>query len=769
VNPLRTSIAKAIFILTCTSSQGATFLSNGSGNWNTGTVWTPNGVPQTGTTDSVTIQSGHTVNQSGGVGLTLANGNATNDFGIANGNTVTIDGGTFYKVNGSWVRIGNKSAGTLDIKNGSAYIAGGELNIGLEAAGGAGVVKVGDGTGLAGTAVLNMRLTPSGADNGVNTNLNLGNILGSSGQLIVASDGVVDTDLNGTIRIGRYAHGAGQAQSALYVNAGGKFNAYGGMEIGANAGADALVHLNGTGATLTQYVGEFNLGYSGKGTMIIENSAQYIRESNPAERHNLLIGRSGSGTGELIVRSGGKFIRSAGGNVGDLIIGNDGTGTVTVSDGGEVLNNSGNWDWIGRYATGKGYVYVNEDGKYAVNGGGSLQLGTNTGALGLMEVNGGALEMTGGTFYVGYNGSGTLRQTSGTTNVLRIAMAAGSGTGTFEMSGGTVNTTALYMGGNTGGGTYGGNADVVGTAQATQSAGTVNVAGGLSIGLLANHTGTYEMTGGTVNHSAGDFSIGENGTGTMTIGANAVVNAIDDSNQFYVGRGNGSSGILIVNGSLVKNVGSYSIRVGHGDSEGTNNTTGTGLLGGTGTITSLNGIDIGARGTITAGTKSTVGTLTINGNLDLVGTPTIQSTLFINFDSASAYGADRIDLFGELTVDNAVIDGAWLDGNETGLDSRYWVVTRNGNDMWGSFANTYYESTNPLADQYAVMADGYIMIDGQEFAMFYNGDYATNSLSGGSDLVLSAMGSVPEPSHAILSLFGLTALLMRRRRKEGAC
>ncbi|OYW16778.1 MAG: hypothetical protein B7Z52_07920 [Burkholderiales bacterium 12-64-5] len=57
---------------------------------------------------------------------------------------------------------------------------------------------------------------------------------------------------------------------------------------------------------------------------------------------------------------------------------------------------------------------------------------------------------------------------------------------------------------------------------------------------------------------------------------------------------------------------------------------------------------------------------------------------------------------------------------------------------------------------------GRVTIDGQDFAMFYNANFSTGALTGGHDLMLSAMA--PEPSRALLSLLGLSSLLLKRRR-----
>jgi hypothetical protein len=45
-------------------------------------------------------------------------------------------------------------------------------------------------------------------------------------------------------------------------------------------------------------------------------------------------------------------------NVGDLRIGLSGTGSLTINDGGLVLNESGNWDWVGQEQNSNGTLTI---------------------------------------------------------------------------------------------------------------------------------------------------------------------------------------------------------------------------------------------------------------------------------------------------------------------------------------------------------------------------------------------------------------------------
>ncbi len=233
-------------------------------------------------------------------------------------------------------------------------------------------------------------------------------------------------------------------------------------------------------------------------------------------------------------------------------------------------------------------------------------------------------------------------------------------------------------------------------------------------------------------HKVSDVTVGEKGTGYFYVGANAKFydEATASDAYLFVGRLNGSQGTMIVDGYVEKQ--NASVRVGHGnDAAGTeNNTTGRGLLGGSGTIKSPGGVYIGSYGTLTGGTMTSVGALSIQGNLNLVTNTgaASQSTLFVNFDSSSPLGADRIIVTGEIYVDGARIDGTW-GGGETGLESRYWLVLSDtGLGLSDFFTNMVWDSDHYLASDYSNMgADGFVNIGGMDYAMFYQADFDTGA------------------------------------------
>jgi T5SS/PEP-CTERM-associated repeat protein len=760
LSPMRSiSLAALVLSTSIASLQAAAIISAGSGNWEAASpnTWTPPGDPQTGSIDDVSILTGHTVIWTGGSAVGL---NGSGDLGVANGHSININGGilsqtpVFY-----WVRIGHETDGTMNINDGRFHFTNSvgnndspSLQVGIRGA--SGFINVGDGTGAAGSAVMNLRDRIDGTSSNVNVSLNLGAEEGGftpglAGTVIVKSDGLLEGD-NGTTRIGQ-AGNAAHALSTLSVQ-GGLYRAHGTVEAGSLVtGADrsnGLLSITGATGRMEQDAGELVIGWNGDGAMVLDTGGIYSKTDAP-NRGDIYIGRDTTGIGSVTVQNGGQLLRGPGGNVGDLRIGFNGTGTMTINDGGLVRNESGNWDWIGENNGSNGTLRINAGGVFETVGATNFNIGVNSGATGLVIVNGGTLDLQnagGAQMRIGENGTGTFRQISGITNTEQVIMAQTNGTATFDLQGGTFRVgSAFFMGGN-GAGSPG-----TGTATATQSGGTLSSFGSIVVGLAPAHTASYALTGGEIVHNSGDITVGESGAGTMSVGISGTLTD-NSGGSFFVGRNDGSSGSLIVDGTLSRIAGN-AIRVGNGNPDGLDNTTGTGVLGGTGNITALGGVQVGTRGTLTGGTLASVGTLNLTGNM----TFSINGTWFTNFNSTG--GSDRIALTGLADISGAVLDGDWT-GGQTGAASRYWLLVNDDVDpITGSFGNvsTTSQSNSTLFSN----ADGYATIDGQEFAVFYSGDFATNAFTGGNDLLLAA---VPEPSTAALICGALGFGLLRRRR-----
>ncbi|MCW1915831.1 hypothetical protein OJ996_19750 [Luteolibacter sp. GHJ8] len=623
-NTLRSSLSRqssfALIFLPLGIATAVPIDSSTSGNWNATTTWVGGVVPQTGVGDTANILSGHTVIYTNGAPFAGLDG--SNDFGVGNGNAVNINGGVLSQAEGGWwVRIGHKSAGTLNINDGRFHVTdstggGTNLQVGVETNGN-GTIKVGDSVGADGSAVLNLRDRVDLSPNGGAFSMNLAPSTGTVGVVTINSDGVLEGDqktwngatavLNPHIRIGQ---STSDLQSSLTVNPGGQVNARGNVEVGAGGGAKGLLHLNGESARMDMSDGEFTIGFTGTGAMTVENSAIFSRTNTIEARSDLFLGRNGTGIGTLTIASGGEFRREDGGNVGDMRIGFNGTGVVDVQTDALYHNSSGNWDWLGQNSTGNGTVNVN---------GGIYQITSSSNLV------------------IGAEGTGNFNHNDGITNVSGIRAGVNNGTGLITVGDGIFTVRGgLFLGGDstTSAGT--------GSATLNQSGGAVEVGGALVVGLAAGHSGTYNLAGGIAVHTGSDISVGESGSGTLIIGAGATLTDTSAAaGQFFVGRNEGSSGSLIVDGTLSKSNGTNPIRVGNGNADGVDNTNATGLLGGSGAISSSNGIQIGGRGTLTAGLTTAVGDLGITGNLSFSS----GGKLHVDISGANA---DRVDISGDV-------------------------------------------------------------------------------------------------------------------------
>ncbi|WP_193212823.1 autotransporter outer membrane beta-barrel domain-containing protein [Luteolibacter marinus] len=627
--------------------------SDASGNWNDTASWSTGVVPQTGVGDTANILTGHTILYTDSA--PFAGLDQSNDFGVGNGNSVNINGGVLSQAqDGWWVRIGHKGAGTLNINDGRFHVTNGtgggtNLQVGVEA-GGNGTINVGDGTGEFGSAVLNLRDRIDGSPNGGAFTMNLAYTAGTVGTVTINAEGILEGDQktwNGTtvaqnphIRIGQ---STSDLQSVLTVNPGGQFNARGNVEIGAGNGAKGLLHLTGTDSHMDMTDGELTVGFTGTGVMTVEEGAIFSRTNTTEARSDLFIGRNGTGNGTLTIASGGEFRRGAGGNVGDMRIGYDGTGVLNVETGGLYYNESGNWDWLGQ------------------NGAASS---------GTVNVNGGTYQIaSGANLVIGGNGTGTFNHNSGSTNVSGIRAGVNSGTGLITIADGTFNVRAgIYLGGD------GVASAGTGSGTVNQSGGTTTITGALVVGIAANHTGAYNLNGGTVTHSTSDTSVGESGSGTLTIADGASLSETT-TGQFFVGRNEGSSGILMVNGTLTKSGSTNAIRVGNGDPNGVDNTTATGLLGGTGSLSSDAGVRIGSHGTLTGGSTDATGELDITGDLVF----SASGSYSCDVDGAAA---DRVNVDGNLDI-----TGATLAFDEISAPSgESYVIASYTGTLTGSFA-----------------------------------------------------------------------------------
>ncbi|MEM5299823.1 autotransporter outer membrane beta-barrel domain-containing protein [Burkholderia sp. JPY481] len=322
-----------------------------------------------------------------------------------------------------------------------------------------------------------------------------------------------------------------------------------GIQIGQFAGSTGLITVNGGSINTTNPESQYYIGFEGSGTLTVSDGGSV---------HSLFISRLGERAGSagvLTVEGHGSTYT----NDGQFIVGNGGTGQINVLNGGSVSTGT------------------------------SLQIGGSTTATALVSGPGSTLRST-TSLSVGIGTAGALTVTdggmasSGTTIYLAFNPGA-SGTVTAS-NGGLMSSPNLVI-------AQGGTADM-----RVQSNGTVTVGGNAIIGASAGAVGNATVTDPGSVLSAATLAVGQSGTGNLTIENGAQVSA----NAVSVAQNAGSTGTLnigaptgsapVAPGTLVANTltfgaGTGNVVFNHTDNSGSY--TFPAAIAGTGTVNVLNG------------------------------------------------------------------------------------------------------------------------------------------------------------------------------------
>ncbi len=401
-----------------------------------------------------------TIGQSeGGATLALQSGTVeTQELYIGNGTgatgTVTVSGGVLDATN--QVQIGNQGDGLLAVDTGGSVDATGGLQVDSFGTGN-GSVLVDGGT-----------MTDSG-----------GFSIGNGGSTGVAGVTVEAGGLLSVSGVTQFEIGSGGGTAEVVVS-GGTFSASGSpLEIG-GSGGDATMLVENAGTVVTTYTG-----------------------GGPAAD----INASGSAHASVTV-TGTASVWDIDGASGDqLAVGDSGTGTLTVSDGG-VVNNGANAIVIGNQNSGSGYVDVN--GGNALLEGGSVDVGSGT-SHGTLEIDtGGTVDV--GSVSIGQNGS--LIMGGGLLDPISLTLNSGgavSGFGTLDANIDNASTLTAS----------GGALEVTGSVT---DSGTMAIAAGGSL-VLPGAVGSGQTIDFTAN--TGVLQIG-------TIGFNGTIDGIQSGDTIIL-------------------------------------------------------------------------------------------------------------------------------------------------------------------------------------------------------------------------------------------
>jgi T5SS/PEP-CTERM-associated repeat protein len=310
----------------------------------------------------------------------------------------------------------------------------------------------------------------------------------------------------GWLNVGREGTGT------LNIQNGGTVNSIsnGGILIGDSASGNGQVFVNGTGSSLNT-TWELYVGNWGQGTLAVQAGAQ-------VNAGWTRLGATGGSYGSIVVQGTNSRLNLASGC--NLIVGQQGTGNLSISQGGAV--NCVNGTYVGSSASGYGEIVV-EGSNSALNTG-DLTLGdseTSSGSVNVLQ--GGRITLSSGTTLAVGNsstavsrllvsGAGSLvEQTNGPLKIGRLQNTKG------EMrveNGGRVNSQWATIGSE--------HVTAQGTATVTDAGSLWNLSSDLNIG--SSGRGILNVLNGGQVTVAGTPFIGreENSTGQLTIsGANS--------------------------------------------------------------------------------------------------------------------------------------------------------------------------------------------------------------------------------------------------------
>ncbi len=537
--------------------------------------------------------TGQTMSQNSGSGLTVTSGSTNAIQNVTFNSGATISGGATLTITGT---------GTL---NGAT----------LAESGAGGYVNVGSGAIVQGRGVIYPDVTVNGS---LAANSN-GNTLALNGTLNVASGrsacatGGGTLDLNGDVTNGGQLYGNGGTVTidATVTNSGNLY-ATGGGTVTVNAAliANAGSNTYATGGgTLNLANAVYNRGsvYANSGTVNLTGTIK----AGTAETGDFAATSGGLNLAAATVESNVRntFTANSGGTV--TLWGNPNTATLYV---GEPLRPRG-----GTITVGPGQTLTNASGKSIAGYGTLLGEGLALSNQGVIEANGGTLDVHGNI-----TNTGTMRAAGGCT--LNIGSTLTNGNQIYASANSTVNLNSADLTNNGSIYTNGSNA-LIAVADATPQGsgsftagpgGTLRFAGGFTNANLSQ-TSPLLLVGGTITVSSGSMTnaatklLSGNGVlldpGTMLINEGTVA-ASGGGLKIYADVSN--SGTLRATGSYPVNVlGSLTNSV-------------------TGVVRSENGAAVTLSGVTNAGTVEVVngggtGTITITGNADGAGLYSLQN------------------------------------------------------------------------------------------------------------------------------------------------
>ncbi|MDD7971077.1 autotransporter domain-containing protein [Roseinatronobacter alkalisoli] len=500
--------------------------------------------------------------------------------------------------------VGNLGTGQLTVLNDAEVLASGSVHVGIGATG-SGSISLGD------------------AELQVSDTLIIG-LNGGSGD--ISASGASTVSAHAMIIGG----GEGSSGSAT-VSGGTSLNTTATLLVGSHGGTGSLtvgpggeVNAAGLGAALGWQAGSVG-------------AASFFDGGQMNVGGDFIIGLEG--IGNLSVTEGG-VVRTSDTTV--LGLAGDGLGIVAIRDAGSAMIASGT-SYIGQL--GQGDIMIGDGGALVTAG--ETFLGEFAGGLGIMTVDGAASRwFADGGVTLGFEGTGIL-------NIQNGGVVTGSaghanfylgeevgGEGHVLVGNGVLDATDIEIGHS-------------GFGSVTLGAGANANSTGVVIGAATGGEGVVALGDGSRWENNGDFAVGGSGHGTLIIDEGGMlINGIFLPGDVTVAAGAGSSGTVIVNGLLDAGVNDIMVNAG-------------GLLGGSG---NLIGNTFIAGGTVAPG--NSIGTLNIAGDITF-GPGTVYEV-----EVNAAGDSDLIHATGTATPDGGTV--LVLPYPDFILETPYTIITADG-------------------------------------------------------------------------------------------
>jgi T5SS/PEP-CTERM-associated repeat protein len=406
--------------------------------------------------------------------------------------------------------------------------------------------------------------------------ISLGQTAATSGTMTVTGSAALLSVASGTngVVIGNAGTGDLFVQNGGSVNAGTQ--ASGAINIGVSATGTGAVTASGLGSSIAAH-GQIDVGVAGNGSLTVQNQATVSSGgATSAPSQGIDIAQSSGGSGVISVTGTNSLLS----NTGAFIVGDAGSGSLSIASGGTVITTPGSVAGLAGLVIG--------DTASAVSAGVTLTgAGSQLDVTGLLEVGAagfGALQLSDGASVT----AGSLDAGAASTGGAQIDLT-GTGTsltllGTATVGDGSNNVALSVLGGAT------------------------FAATGLTVGTQLNSFGAITVSGqGSVIDLSGELNLGTpQGQGELTVGEGATVEAA------VVNLANGQVQLEggLIDPTVIKLVGT---------SVGGDGTIDANYIIDEGTIVS-SGSQPNATKLVVQGTVVGGGTLTISGSAAVVGT-----------------------------------------------------------------------------------------------------------------------------------------------------